>query len=240
MKNLALLTVVLLAAMGVSAQNPKVINDPNAQRRTVGDFHGIQVGGGFEVYLSQGADEAVAVSADDPEIRSRIVTEVTDGILHIHLDNNGFRWNWNWHNHKLKAYISCKMLDRLKAAGGANIHIDEMLKVTRLEVHVAGGGEVRGKIEAEEIEGAISGGGDMYISGATGQLDVHVSGGGEFHGYELAADNCKARVSGGGNIYLTVNKSLDAYVSGGGDIRYKGNGSVQEMKTHGGGSISRG
>lgn len=238
MKNFALVVFIVLAGIGASAQNPKVISDPNAQKRTVGDFHGIRVGGGFEVYLSQGNDEAVAVSADDPEIRNRIVTEVRDGILHIHLDDR-FHWRWSWHNHKMKAYVSCKTLDQLKAAGGATIHIDETLKASRLEVHVAGGGEVRGKIEAEEVTVGISGGGDTYISGVTGQLDVHVSGGGDFHGYELAADNCKARVSGGGDIYLTVNKSLDASVSGGGDIRYKGNGSIREMHTNGGGTISK-
>ena len=238
MKKFALLTVVVLAAVGASAQNPKVINDPRAQKRTVGDFHGIKVGGGFEVYLSQGNDEAVAVSADDPEIRSRIVTEVKDGILHIHLDNNGF--HWNWHNHKLKAYVSCKTMDQVRSAGGATIHIDETLKAGKLDVSVAGGGEVRGRIEADEMEVSISGGGDTYISGVAGQLDVQVSGGGDFHGYDLAAENCKARVSGGGDIYLTVNKSLDAFVSGGGDIRYKGNGSVREMRTSGGGSISKG
>src|ERR1700730_12300227 len=124
MKKFALLTVVVLAAMAVHAQNPKIINDPNAQKRNVGEFHGVQVGGGIELFLSQGTEEAVAVSANDPEIRHRIVTEVRDGVLHIHLTDQWWRWNWNGHL-KLKAYVSCKTLDQLRESGGATIHVDE-------------------------------------------------------------------------------------------------------------------
>jgi hypothetical protein len=91
MKSITLLTVLALAGIAAFGQNPKVINDPNAQKRTVGDFHGIKVSGGIELYLTQGDEEAVAVSASDPEFRDRLKTEVKDGILHIYLDD---QW---WH-----------------------------------------------------------------------------------------------------------------------------------------------
>jgi hypothetical protein len=87
MKILALLTVGMLAGVLAFGQDSKVINDPNAQKRSVGDFHAIRIGGGIELYLTQGSEEAVAVSANDPEVRDRIVTEVKDGVLHIHLDD---------------------------------------------------------------------------------------------------------------------------------------------------------
>jgi hypothetical protein len=239
MKNLALLTVFSLAGVMAFAQDPKVINDPNAQKRAVGDFHGIRIGGGIDLYLSQGSEEAVAVSAGDPEIRDRIVTEVRDGVLHIHLDDK-WHWNWNQGNLKLKAYVSCKVLDELRASGGTVVDIDQTIKSEKLDVHLSGGGRIHGKFEAGEMTVGISGGGDLYIGGTAGRLEVHVSGGGDFHGYDLAVDDCQARVSGGGDVYVTVNKTLDATVHGGGDIRYKGNGSVQESHTAGGGSISKG
>jgi hypothetical protein len=239
MKNLALLTALLVAGAAVLAQNPKIIDDANAQKRSVGEFHGIQVGGGIELFLSQGGEEAVAVSANDPEIRDRMVTEVQDGVLHIYLKDQWRHWNWNG-NMKLKAYVSCKALDQLRGAGGANIHVDETLKSNRLEVHLSGGGRIRGKFDVGEMTVGVSGGGDIYISGTATLLQVHVSGGGEIHGYDLAADSCQARVGGGGDVYVTVNKTLTATVHGGGDIRYKGSGSVLESHTAGGGNISRG
>src|SRR5580700_1055129 len=115
MKNLALLTVSLLAGLVVFAQNPKIINDPNAQKRSVADFHGIRVSGGIELFLTQGDEEAVAVSANDPELRDRLRTEVTDGILHIYLEDHGWHWSWNG-SVKLRAYVSCKVLDQLKGS----------------------------------------------------------------------------------------------------------------------------
>ena len=92
MKQIVLSTALMLAGVLAFAQNTKIINDPNAQKRNVGEFHGVQVGGGIELFLSQGTEEAVAVSANDPEIRDRIVTEVRDGVLHIHLTDQWWRW----------------------------------------------------------------------------------------------------------------------------------------------------
>jgi hypothetical protein len=238
MKNFTLLTVFILAGMVAIAQNPKVINDANAQKRTVSSFHGIAIHSGVDLYLSQGGDETVAVSASDPEYRDRIVTEVEDGILHIYMDDK-WHWNWNWGNRKLKAYVSCKVLDELKASGGSDVYIDETIKSQKLELHLSGGSDLRGKIEVGELTIGQSGGADSYISGSAGQLYVHVSGGSDFHGYDLAADNCHAEASGGSDVYVTVNKELDATASGGSDIHYKGNGSVRDLHTNGSGSVSR-
>ena len=93
MKYFSFLTVLMLAGFTAVAQNPKVINDANAQKRTVTSFHGIAIQSGIDLYLNQGGDEAVAVSASDRDVRDRIVTEVEDGILHIYLDD---KWHWGW------------------------------------------------------------------------------------------------------------------------------------------------
>jgi hypothetical protein len=239
MKNFTLVTAFILAGAAAVAQSPKVINDPNAQKRTVGDFHGIAIHSGIDLYLNQGGDESVVVSATDPEVRDRIVTEVKDGILNIYLDDK-FHWSdWSWHNRKLKAYVSCKVLDELKASGGSDIYIDQSIKSQKLELHLSGGSDVRGKLEVGDLTVGQSGGADAYISGTASQLTVHVSGGSDFHGYELAVDNCRAQASGGSDVYVTVNKELDASASGGSDIHYKGSGAVHETHTSGSGSVSR-
>jgi hypothetical protein len=227
---------LLMGAMGM-AQTPTVIHDPNVQKRTVTSFHGIAIHSGIDLYLSQGGEESLAVSASDPEVRDRIITEVKDGILNIYLDDHGP--NWSWRNRKMKAYVSCKILDQLEASGGSDTYVDQTVKSERLSIHLSGGGDLHGKFQVGDLTVGLSGGADAYIGGTAERLDVHASGGGDFHGYDLAVDNCQARASGGGDIYVTVNKSLDASASGGGDIHYKGNGTVQESHASGGGSISR-
>jgi hypothetical protein len=238
MKNITLLTVFILAGAAAIAQNPKIINDPNAQKRTVSSFHGIAIHSGIDLYLNQGGDETVAVSASDPEYRDRIITEVQDGILHIYVDDK-WHWNWGWGNHKLKAYVSCKMLDDLKASGGSDVYVDGTVKSEKLELHLSGGSDLHGKLEIGELTVGQSGGADAYISGSASQLVVHVSGGSDFHGYDLVVDDCHAQASGGSDVYVTVNKQLDASANGGSDIHYKGSASVRESHTSGSGSVSR-
>ena len=41
----------------------RTINDANAEKRTVGSFHGIEVATGIELTLTKGDNEEVAVSA---------------------------------------------------------------------------------------------------------------------------------------------------------------------------------
>ena len=78
-----------------------VVYDANAEVRKVGSFNGVSVGSGIALYLSQGNEQAVAVSAEDPKYVERIITEVKDGTLRIRVD--GKMWNnWNWGNKNSK------------------------------------------------------------------------------------------------------------------------------------------
>ncbi|GGB21968.1 head GIN domain-containing protein [Puia dinghuensis] len=238
MKNALLLTLFAFAGLLSLAQNGKVINDGNARKRNVQGFHGIHIASGIDLYLSQGNEEAVAVSAADPEWRDRIITQVENGILHIYIEEHGFNW-WNFGRRHMKAYVSCKQIDQLSASGGSDVYIQDALHSDRLQMHLSGGSDLRGRMTVGDLSITQSGGSDSYVSGSAGTLFVHASGGSDYHGYELAADNCQVEVSGGGDAYLTVNKELTAHASGGGDIHYKGSGVVRESHTSGGGSVSR-
>lgn len=238
MKHILLAACVLLTGTLAFGQDQKIINDKNAQKRTAQGFHGIHIASGIDLYLTQSNEEAVAVSASDPDYRDRIVTEVEGGILHIYLDTRS--WHWNWGNHKMKAYVSCKVLDELTASGGSDVYIEEPIHTEALHIHLSGGSDLNGKATVTgELSIEQSGGADAYLGGSAAQLHVHVSGGSDFHGYDFTVDNCRAEASGGSDIYITVNKELDAEASGGSDIHYKGSGSVHSSHASGSGSISR-
>jgi predicted nucleic acid-binding protein len=67
----------LIIACSAIAQDVKtVVNDPNAELRTVANFTGIKVSGGIGVYISQGKENAVAVSCSDEKHNNKIITEV--------------------------------------------------------------------------------------------------------------------------------------------------------------------
>ena len=229
MKKLLFSLLVTGLITTVSAQ--KTINDPNAEKRNVSGFHAIEVGGGIDLYLSQG-EEAVAVSASKNEYRARIKTEVKGGVLKIWYEwNSNLRFDWS--NHKLKAYVSFKDIDRLEGSGGSDISVDGSIKVAKLAMEVSGGSDFDGKVETGELNIQASGGSDVRISGKADRLTIDASGGSDFKGYDLASDICNVEASGGSDIQVTVNKELSANATGGSDVYYKGTGLIRDLKTSG-------
>jgi len=229
MKKLLFSLFVLGLITTVSAQ--KTINDANAEKRNVSGFHAIEVGGGIDLYLSQG-EEAVAVSASKNEYRAKIKTEVKGGVLKIWYEwNSNLRFDWS--NHKLKAYVSFKDIDRLEGSGGSDISVDGSIKVAKLAMEVSGGSDFDGKVETGELNIQASGGSDVRISGKADRLTIDASGGSDFKGYDLASDICNVEASGGSDIQVTVNKELSANASGGSDVYYKGTGLIRDLKTSG-------
>jgi len=233
-----LLSFIVMMAMAGSALAQKIINDANAEKRNVSGFHGVEIGGGIDLYISQGNDETVAVSAADTKYRDRIKTEVKNGILKIWYDyKSGFNFDGN--ARKMKAYVSFKELDRLQASGGSDVIVDGSIRVNSLDLEVSGGSDFNGNVELKTLKAHASGGSDVHISGTATRLDVQASGGSDFKGYDLIADICDIGASGGSDVYITVNKEMTADASGGSDIRYKGAGLIREVKSSGSSDIKR-
>jgi hypothetical protein len=235
-----LLSFIFISALSIVglAQNGKIITDKNAETRNVKGFHGIQVSGGIDLYLTQGNDEAVAVSAADQGIRDRIKTEIDNGVLKIFMDNNGF--HWGWHDMKMKAYVSFRNLEELGASGGSDIYPQSKIKVTKLDLRLSGGSDLKdADVDIQDMYIDQSGGSDVNISGHVQTLKVEASGGSDLHGYELTTDICHIRASGGSDARITVNKELNIDASGGSDIYYKGSGVIKDLRTSGSSSISK-
>jgi hypothetical protein len=225
----------LLVTLGSSAQ--KTVRDANAVTRNARGYHAIEISDGIDLYLSQSNEEAVAISASTSEYRDKIHIEVVDGVLKIYYERqNG--WGINWGNRKLKAYVSVKNLDHLSASGGADVYIDNELSTQKLSMHLSGGSDFRGKVNAQQLSMDASGGSDIYISGRADHVKIDASGGSDVHGYEMISNVCTIRSSGGSDVHITANKEIDANASGGSDIYYKGTATSTTSKS-GGGSVKR-
>jgi len=220
------------------AQN-KIINDQNAQVRNVRGFHSIHVANGIRLYLNQSNEEAVAVSASDPSYRNYIITEVHNGILEIYVDKE--RWNW-WHNldgKKLRAYVSCKVLDELKASSGARVEVDGSIKSDELNLDFSSGASFMGSVQVTKLKAGANSGAEAELSGSATNCRVEASSGGTLKAYDLATDICDASTSSGASLSITVNKELSASASSGGQVHYKGTGLIREISTGSGGQVSK-
>ncbi|MHA4810520.1 head GIN domain-containing protein [Flavitalea flava] len=234
---------VLFVAFGLTgillyAQADKVIRDDNAQAREVKGFHAIQISSGIDLYLSQGTGEKVVVSAASTQARDRIRTEVENGVLKIYIEQNIMGWGFH-SNQKLKAYVSVRELDALRASGGSDVFLEEVLRTDKLDLAFSGGSDLRGKVAIRDLSIVQSGGSDLFLSGTASILSVHASGGSDLHGYDLLTSECHVEASGGSDVNITANKELSVHASGGSDVFYKGEAVMRELHSSGSSSVSK-
>jgi hypothetical protein len=228
--------ICLLSVVSAHAQN--LVYDANAEIRTVGNFTGVDVGSGINLYLSQGKEQAIAVSAGDKQDVPKIKTEVKNGVLHIKVDN-GF-WNgWNWGNKKLKAYVTVTTLDYLDVSGGSIAKAADPINTNSLSVEVSGGGILEGTFNGNVLKIDLSGGSISKIDGHFDNANIEASGGSIFKEYDMQTNTCKVDASGGSIVSITVNKDLKVDASGGSIIRYKGTCTISDIDLSGGSSVKR-
>ena len=235
MKKIIVVVFGLLFSASLFAQQP--ISDPNVQVREAKDFHAIRLSSAFNVFLTQGNEEKVAVSAADEKDLAYITVQVRNGVLEVGWDH---KRKWGRGNKKLKAYISFKAIDKLVVSGACDVDIAGTITADDLKIDLSGASDLSGKIEVKEkliIE--LSGASDAKLSGTAMEMVIDASGASAFKGFDFAADYCNATASGASDIKITVNKELSAQASGASGVGYRGEGKTREVKTSGASRVSR-
>ena len=230
-----LFSALLFLAVAANAQ--VTIKDANAQVRKVGNFTGVRASAGIEVLIKQGNEDAVAVSASDPNYTNKIQTEVSNGVLKITFDNDWFKSRP--HNLRLKAYVSIRKINVLDGGSGSMVKTDGALSSDDLTMDFASGSMFEGTLNAKKLSIDQGSGSIVTLQGAIADLKISTGSGAIFHGYQAQSENCVASASSGGMVQVTVNKSITAHASSGGSIGYKGNATAQNVSTSSGGSVSR-
>jgi len=213
-----------------------VINDRNAVARNIGSFSGIKVSGGIDVYLSQGNEYALAVSASEDKYRDAIKTEVKNGILTIWFDGGSLNFGGN---RNLKAYISFKSLSSLDGSGACDINFTEKFTANSFRIKLSGACDVEGRIAVEDLDVDISGASTVKVSGSADNLKIRASGASDLKNFDLVANHCKADISGASDVRVTVNNSLSARASGASNFYYRGNPEKKDVSESGASTISR-
>lgn len=135
MKKIIFLVILIITCNSIFAQQ---FNDSNAQTRAVKGFYSIKVSQVFEIYLTQGNEETLAVSARDIKYLSQIKTEVREGKLCIWHDGGNIH-DWNTSKMKLKIYVSFINLDKLDVSNGCHVYAVGNWKDEGLKKKLLGG-----------------------------------------------------------------------------------------------------
>lgn len=236
MKHTFLPFFIALTTLSAIGQDKTVFRDKDAEVRNVGDFHSVEVSSAIDLQISQGSENAVAVSAPGVENRAGIKTVVKNGVLKIWYEQaNWFKGN----GRKTRAYVSVKSLKRLTASGACDINVNGELKSEELSINLNGASDFKGAVNTSTLKLNMSGASDVTIRGRAGNLSIDASGASKFKGYELEAENCRIDASGASDIKITVNKVLNAEASGATSIDYKGTGMIGDIKTSGASNIRK-
>lgn len=239
MKNL-LFTAVMFVAFSAMGQQTKVYNDPNAKTRNLsGAFKKISVSSGVELYLTQGNETALAISVSDNKYEERFKTEVVDGVLKIYYDNKGVTWI-NEKNRKLKAWVSYKTLESIKASAGSNVILANPLNADALAISCSSGAMLTGQLKASVLSANVDSGAQISATGTVGKLTVSAGSGAIFKGYNLTTEYCTASANSGAIIRIEVQKEINASAKSGGVINYKGNALLIKGNINSGGTVKQG
>jgi hypothetical protein len=215
----------------------KTVHDPNAELRSVGAFHSLHLSDAFDVILTQGNEERVAVSANDQKLVSSITTEVVNGVLKIGFKSDKNMW---MKNRRLKAYVSVKSLDEIKSGGASNIHIEGTLSVPKLKLSFSGASDLSGRLMVNgTLDADMSGASDLNIDGSAGELNIEASGASNIKAYGFTVRSCTVKASGACNVRINVEKELSAHLSGASNVYYRGGAMIKDIKTSGASNISK-
>jgi len=237
MKKIFSLILVSLFTTALFAQ--KTVNDVNVEERKIGSFTALSISSAFDVFITQGSEEGLAVSASDKEDVQYIKTEVSGNTLKICFDSPKKFWP---KNRKLRAYVSVKKLEELRASGASDINIEGSLSASNFKLILSGASDFDGKINVTgSMDIRTNGASDVTLSGSANEVSIDAQGASDVKAIGFTANSCK-RVHGSGasSISISVTKDIeDAKLSGASSLVYKGNPSVKNIKTSGASSISR-
>lgn len=237
-KHVLFLIGLCWAFLAFSQEDKKLVFDANAQPRSVGSFSGIEISGAISLYLSQGKESAVAVSASDAELLEKIRTVVRNNVLYISLDTKGMSWK-KWGNTGIKAYVTFDALSKLEASGACNVKTTGPMKLDDLKIQLSGASDFNGEIELENLRVDVSGASQANLKGKTEKAQMIASGASSIKSFDLISNYCKIDASGASSIRVQVMKEISAEASGASSIQYKGEAIIKDFNSSGASSVKR-
>lgn len=200
------------------------------ETRITAAFTQIELEGEAQVYLRQGADQALAVEADD-NVVPIITTRVRDGRLEI-----GSADSYRSDN-PVNIYVTVPEIRGLKIDGAGDIYGETSLAGEELALEVRGSGDMDLDLYYPRLRAEGSGSGDFLLRGEVDEQEVSLLGSGNYRADELASQTCDIRISGSGDATVAVEEYLSAEIRGSGNIRYSGRPRVDTSVTGSGNVI---
>lgn len=218
-KQLLNLMIVMAVALMPIMSVGQIKGNGNMQKvnRSTSSFTQIEVGGAFDVQLSQG-DTKVIVEADD-NLLPYIETNVKEGVLCIRTKSKIIINK----PASLKIYITAPDITSISMSGATNIKSTGILNYPKLDLEASGASDATLKINADKLEVDASGASCIKLELNARELETEASGASDIT-LSGSAINHHSEVSGAASIDVRELKSVTTTfeVSGAGDFLQMG------------------
>lgn len=188
--------------------------------RVVGSFSKLDIGGAFQVYLTQGDRESLTVEADESEIGD-IISEVVSGKLKIYM-----KPGWRGRYHEVSVYVTFRNLDDIDFSGAVEVTNTNQLKFKDLRMDVSGAAEIEMDFIADKFSAEFTGASEVEFRGKCMNGNIEISGASEFDAEGLEFQDLEIEISGAGEAKVFVTGNLNVDASGAASIRHKGGAKV--------------
>lgn len=215
--------------------NNKVIKGSGkviSEERSVTVFSKVYASSGINVFIEQGNDNSLKISADDNLIKY-IRTEVSDGTLHIGFQEGIIPRDAR----QMDAYIKMEQIESLKATSGADIKGTTLLTVRDISLITNSAGDIEIELDAQQIHASATSGADIILKGQAESLKGNLTSGADLKAPELKVQVCDIYLSSGSNAYIDVEKSISYSVSSGAGLTCKGHPKVTKAHVSSGGKV---
>lgn len=184
--------------------------------RNTESFSGIDVSGSGRVFISYGPEISVSLKGYSNLI-PHYVTDVSNGVIHLHYDDNT-----NVTNDNLEVYLTMPTFTSINISGSADI-------------------KATGDFEDNNsLFISSSGNGTINISTlTTNNYTIRSSGNSEINTLNVSCNGADIDVSGSSTISLSVSEKLNVRISGSGKVSYKGDPLEVTSDISGSGSLEK-
>jgi hypothetical protein len=173
------------------------------ETRNVSGFTGVGVSGDAQVLVEQSDMERVEIRADD-NLMEHLTSDVVGSKLVLGPRNLvGVR-----PTQRIIFKVFAKSLLDLETSGSISAEVKD--------------------VKSESFNVALSGTGDIKVSGETSKQTVSISGSGSFNGEHFASKEASLNISGSAKVVMAVSEKLDVQISGSGDVEYIGTPQVTQ------------
>jgi len=231
-KQLFLLTLALICSVSLIRAQVK-------ETRNVGTFTKISFRVPGKLYLRQGSPQKVEIEGKK-DILKEIETDVEGSRLVIGKEGKWLDWNWG-DDDEVNVYITMKDIEGISVSGSGDVIGETKIMARDLDLNVSGSGNLKIETEASgDVEGDVSGSGDMILKGKCKGFNSDVSGSGKVILAMNIAEQADLGISGSGKIEARgTASSVKASISGSGkvlaadletnrcEIRISGSGDVE-------------